>query len=119
MKKIVYLVTSILWLCQCQPLPASEAGVESKVIPAGNIPVSIRPGLLGDSGKSAADVATSADLAGKQPLEDQRVSKTNEVEFAGVKSTAVIWRYTSGGTNYLKEVTVNTNGAFEATTVNE
>jgi hypothetical protein len=50
-----------------------------------------------------------------QPLEDQRLSTTNSPTF-----TAVIWSYTAAdGTNYLKEVTVNTNGAFEATTVNE
>lgn len=46
-------------LSNCQPLPAQEAGVESKVIPAGNLPVSVRPGLYGDSGVAAADLATS------------------------------------------------------------
>jgi len=115
MKAVRRLLTLGIVLAGCQPLPAQEAGVEAKVIPAGNIPVSVRPGLLGDSGKSAAEVATADDLATKQPLEDQRLSTTNSPTF-----TAVIWSYTAAdGTNYLKEVTVNTNGAFEATTVNE
>jgi len=55
MKAVRRLLTLGIVLAGCQPLPAQEAGVEAKVIPAGNIPVSVRPGLLGDSGKSAAD----------------------------------------------------------------
>jgi hypothetical protein len=40
------------------PLRPCPAQVESKIVPAGNVPVSIRPGLLGDSGMSLIDFQT-------------------------------------------------------------
>jgi lysophospholipase L1-like esterase len=64
MKKMLFasvMVCLLEFACTCR----GESGVESKVIPAGNIPMSIRPGLLGDSGVAAGDLATVNDLATK------------------------------------------------------
>jgi hypothetical protein len=96
--------------------PVGGRGVTVKgSVSSGEVVQFINGSQVEGSGKSAAEVATADDLATKQPLEDQRLSTTNSPTF-----TAVIWSYTAAdGTNYLKEVTVNTNGTFEATTVNE
>jgi len=50
--------------CYALQVPAQDVGLEAKSIPAGNIPVSIRPGLLGDSGASAAGIQTDLTTLG-------------------------------------------------------
>lgn len=64
MKKTVLCIL-ISVLCFLPSAFPAESGVEAKVIPAGNLPVSVRPGLFGDSGVALTNVATVTDLAGK------------------------------------------------------
>jgi hypothetical protein len=80
------LLISVLCFGPLRPCPAQQAGVESKAIPAGNLPVSVRPGLLGDSGVAAESLGAAplfvADNAAKLALsgltEGQQVVITNE-----------------------------------------
>ena len=77
MKKMLFVllvVCSLEVACTCS---GQEAGLEGKAIPAGNIPVSIRPGLLGDSGVSAADLAT-------------KLSTSDVVQVTGTSTTQVM-----------------------------
>ncbi len=77
MKKMLFasvMVCLLEFACTCR----GESGVESKVIHAGNIPVSIRPGLLGDSGVAAGDLATVNDLATKLSISNITPTVTSE-----------------------------------------
>lgn len=61
---IAYLLSFII-LLSCSPCPAAESGIESKAIPAGNLPVSVRPGLVGDSGLSVDGIGWDLQTLGK------------------------------------------------------
>lgn len=91
MKKMLFasvMVCLLEFACTCR----GESGVESKVIPAGNIPVSIRPGLLGDSGVAAGDLATVNDLATK--LSISNITQTVTSDTNTVPSNKAVVRYT-------------------------
>jgi hypothetical protein len=79
MKKMLFasvMVCLLEFACTCR----GESGVESKVIHAGNIPVSIRPGLLGDSGVAAGDLATVNDLATKLSISNITPTVTSGID---------------------------------------
>jgi hypothetical protein len=87
MRKVIgYWLLVIGVLGPLFPCPAQEAGVESKVIPAGHIPVSVRPGLFGDSGVAVEDIA--ADLATK--LGTDAVVQTTGTNTTEVMSQAAV-----------------------------
>ena len=87
------IICLLISLC-CAGAHAWTGDVKARDINPGSIPVLTRPGLLGDSGLKPADIATTgqvaqveADLAGKHPLEDQRLSTTNDAVFVSVSGS--------------------------------
>jgi hypothetical protein len=88
MKKILSLlilsaVTSMARVTP-QDISANRLLQYEPTLGVGDVPVVTRPGRVGSAG-SLADLTNS--IAGKQPLEDQRLSTTNDVEFASVTAT--------------------------------
>ena len=71
MKKSAFILCLML-ACGAHGWPGS---VEMRTVPAGNIPVSIRPGLMGDSGVAAANLNTSGNVA--QVAADLGLATTN------------------------------------------
>lgn len=60
-KTVLCILIYDLWLLTSAF--SAESGLEAKAIPAGNLPVSLRTGLVGDSGISAAEIATTQSVA--------------------------------------------------------
>ena len=111
-------------LAHCHPLPA-ESGVESRSIPAGNIPVLIRSGLIGDSGVSAGDVSgtksnVTAIIEGTQPLEgitlDSAISSWGDIGLtytnAARLNSVVIISNNSVWTGWTATGSLKTNGSI-------